>query len=72
MWHDSAGTIISGLFRSTEGDVSVSILELTQGDLAHFITLTHWQNIETHQTIRRRRCREIEMLPRRQGLFGRA
>ena len=33
-------------YRSVEGNLSVHILERTEGEITHFITLTFWKNLE--------------------------
>jgi len=33
-------------YRSVEGNLSVHVLERAEGDVAHFITLTFWENLE--------------------------
>src|SRR5690242_15688930 len=33
-------------YRSVKGNISVHILERTEGDTTHFITLTFWENLE--------------------------
>lgn len=33
-------------YRSTPGNVAVSILRRIEGDVAHFLTLTHWESLE--------------------------
>jgi heme-degrading monooxygenase HmoA len=33
-------------YRSVEGNLNVHILERTEGDITHFITLTFWKNLE--------------------------
>lgn len=34
-------------YRSVEGNLSVHILERTDGEVTHFITLTFWKNLES-------------------------
>lgn len=34
-------------YRSVQGNISVHILERTEGEITHFITLTFWENIES-------------------------
>lgn len=34
-------------FQSVVGNLSVHILERTEGDVTHFITLTFWQDLES-------------------------
>ena len=34
-------------YRSVEGNISVHILERTEGDITHFITLTFWKDMES-------------------------
>ena len=34
-------------YRSTGGNISVHILERTEGEITHFITLTFWKNLES-------------------------
>ena len=34
-------------YRSVEGNISVHILERTEGDITHFITLTFWNDLES-------------------------
>ncbi|MBL8078080.1 MAG: hypothetical protein JNM55_08980 [Anaerolineales bacterium] len=34
-------------YRSTSGNLSVHILERTEGDVTHFITLTFWESPES-------------------------
>lgn len=34
-------------YRSVEGNLSVHILERTDGDVTHFITLTFWKDLES-------------------------
>lgn len=34
-------------YRSVTGNISVHILERTEGDVAHFITLTFWESLES-------------------------
>jgi heme-degrading monooxygenase HmoA len=34
-------------YRSVKGNISVHILERTEGDITHFITLTFWENLES-------------------------
>lgn len=33
-------------YRSVEGNLGVYILERAEGDITHFITLTHWKDLE--------------------------
>ena len=33
-------------YRSTDGNLSVYILERIDGDIAHFVTLTYWEDME--------------------------
>ena len=33
-------------YRSTDGNLSVYILERIDGDMAHFVTLTYWEDME--------------------------
>lgn len=33
-------------YRSTPGNVAVFILRRFEGDVAHFLTLTHWESME--------------------------
>lgn len=34
-------------YRSVEGNISVHILERTEGEITHFITLTFWKDLES-------------------------
>ena len=34
-------------YQSVEGNISVHVLERTEGDITHFITLTFWKDIES-------------------------
>ncbi len=34
-------------YRSVAGNISVHILERTEGDITHFITLTFWEDLES-------------------------
>jgi len=34
-------------YQSVEGNISVHILERTEGDITHFITLTFWRNLDS-------------------------
>ena len=34
-------------YRSVEGTISVHVLERTEGDITHFITLTFWKDLES-------------------------
>ncbi len=34
-------------YRAVKGNLTVYILERTEGDITHFITLTFWESIET-------------------------
>ena len=34
-------------YQSTEGNISVHILERSEGDVTHFITLTFWKDFES-------------------------
>lgn len=34
-------------YRSVEGNLSVHILERTEGEITHFITLTFWKDMES-------------------------
>ncbi|HET9908110.1 MAG TPA: hypothetical protein VFQ23_15775 [Anaerolineales bacterium] len=34
-------------YQSVEGNISVHILERTEGDITHFITLTFWRNLNS-------------------------
>jgi heme-degrading monooxygenase HmoA len=34
-------------YRSVNGNISVHILERTEGDVTHFITLTFWKDMES-------------------------
>ena len=34
-------------YRSVEGNISVHILERTEGEVTHFITLTFWKDLES-------------------------
>lgn len=34
-------------YRSVEGNLSVHILERTEGEVTHFITLTFWKDLES-------------------------
>jgi len=34
-------------YRSVEGNISVHVLERTEGDITHFITLTFWKDLES-------------------------
>ena len=34
-------------YQSVEGNISVHILERTEGDITHFITLTFWRNMDS-------------------------
>ena len=33
-------------YRSTEGNISVHVLERQEGDVTHFMTLTFWESLE--------------------------
>ena len=33
-------------YRSVKGNLSVHILELTEGEITHFITLTFWEDLD--------------------------
>jgi heme-degrading monooxygenase HmoA len=33
-------------YQSVEGNISVHILERTEGDITHFITMTFWENMD--------------------------
>ena len=33
-------------YQSVEGNISVQVLERTEGDITHFITLTFWESLE--------------------------
>ncbi len=59
MWHGKVPTAKAGTYReflnaraipdyqSVEGNLSVHILERTEGTLTHFITLTFWKDLES-------------------------
>ena len=59
MWHGKVPTAKAGAYReilnaraipdyqSVEGNLSVHILERTEGAVTHFITLTFWRDIES-------------------------
>ena len=59
MWHGRVPTIKAKAYRefvneraipdyrSVPGNLSVHILERTEGDITHFITLTFWQDLES-------------------------
>lgn len=34
-------------YQSVEGNISVHVLERTEGDITHFITLTFWKDLES-------------------------
>lgn len=34
-------------YRSVDGNISVHVLERTEGDITHFITLTFWKDLES-------------------------
>ena len=34
-------------YQSVDGNISVHILERTEGDITHFITLTFWKNLDS-------------------------
>lgn len=34
-------------YQSVEGNISVHILERTEGEITHFITLTFWKNLDS-------------------------
>ena len=34
-------------YRSVEGNISVHVLERTESDITHFITLTFWKDLES-------------------------
>lgn len=34
-------------YQSVEGNINVHVLERTEGDLTHFITLTFWKDLES-------------------------
>lgn len=34
-------------YQSVEGNISVHILERTEGDITHFITLTFWKDLDS-------------------------
>ncbi len=58
MWHGKVPTTKASAYRaflneraipdyqSVAGNISVHILERTEGDITHFITLTFWQDME--------------------------
>jgi heme-degrading monooxygenase HmoA len=37
-------------YRSVDGNISVHILERTEGEVTHFITLTFWKDMESIKT----------------------
>lgn len=59
MWHGRVLTSKAGAYReflneraipdyrSVKGNISVHILERTDGDVTHFITLTFWKDLES-------------------------
>ena len=59
MWHGKVPATIAGAYReflsaraipdyqSVEGNLSVHILERSEGAVTHFITLTFWKDIES-------------------------
>ena len=59
MWHGTVPAAKAGAYReflneraipdyqSVEGNISVHILERTEGDITHFITLTFWEDLES-------------------------
>lgn len=59
MWHGRVPTAKADAYRkftnaraipdyqSVEGNISVHILERTEGDITHFITLTFWKNLDS-------------------------
>ena len=59
MWHGRVSTSKAKAYRdflnaraipdyqSVEGNISVHILERTEGDITHFITLTFWKDLES-------------------------
>lgn len=61
MWHGRVPTSKAEAYRkfvkeraipdyhSVEGNISVHILERTEGDITHFMTLTFWQDVESIQ-----------------------
>ena len=34
-------------YQSVEGNISVHVLERTEGDITHFITLTFWKDVDS-------------------------
>ena len=61
MWHGRVPTAKAEAYRkfvnvraipdyqSVEGNISVHILERTEGDITHFITLTFWRDLDSIQ-----------------------
>ena len=59
MWHGRVPTSRAAAYRrfvneravadyqSVEGNISVHILERTEGDITHFITLTFWKDLDS-------------------------
>lgn len=59
MWHGRVPTAKAAAYRefintraipdyqSVEGNISVHVLERTQGDITHFITLTFWKDLDS-------------------------
>ena len=43
-------------YQSVDGNISVHILERTEGEVTHFITLTFWKDMEVDQSLCRGRC----------------
>jgi heme-degrading monooxygenase HmoA len=62
MWHGKVSASKAGAYReflnaraipdyqSVEGNISVHILERSEGAVTHFITLTFWKDIESIKT----------------------
>lgn len=59
MWHGRVPTVKARAYRefvnsraipdyqSAEGNISVHVLERTEGDITHFITLTFWKDMDS-------------------------
>ncbi len=74
MWHGKVPAAKAGAYReflneraipdyqSVEGNLSVHILERSEGAITHFITLTFWKDIEFDQSVCRRGGGSCEVL----------
>ena len=54
-------------YRSVPGNISVHVLERTEGDVTHFITLTFWENLDAIKGFPEGRLSLWTALPRSAG-----